>query len=182
MISPWRAPVFPDNLISAGDRLHFLLLYSGIAAAEPGGAGAATNYLIHSKAIAQFTTVTDTTTSADLNVIGNTQFILAGSVDTLHFSIGIAGGSSVDLSGFTLEAQIVKNGEWIELQNSWGATTDENAFVLYSEDDLENLVHETSGMAMLNVKALWAVRFKSKMASVPGEAVRRTLEVAVAFS
>lgn len=182
LMSPWRAPVFPDNLISAGDRLHFLLLYSGIPAAEPGGASAATDYLIHSKAIAQFTTVTDTTTSAVLSIIGNTHFILAGSVDTLHFSIAIADGSSVDLSGFTFEAQIVKDGDWIELQSAWGDAADENAFAMHSPDNLEGLVHETSGMAILKVKGLWAGRFKSKMASVPGEAVRRTLEVAVALS
>ena len=180
-LAPWRGPVIPDNVISAGDRLHFLLLYSGIPAAEPGGASAATEYLIHSKAIAQFTTITDTTNKIDLNIIGNTHFVLVGNVKILHFSIAITGGTSVDLAAFTLEAQIVKGGSWIELQNAWGDAADEDAFAMHSQDNLEGLVHEAKGVAMLNVEGLWAVRFKSKMASVPDEPVTRTLEVGVSL-
>lgn len=33
MLAPWRGPTIPDNKISERDRLHYLLLYSGITAA-----------------------------------------------------------------------------------------------------------------------------------------------------
>ena len=172
MLAPWRGPVIPDNLISIADRLHFLQLYTGILAEDL--PSAITEYLIHSKAVAQWTTLTDTTSKVVLNVIDGTHFILAGSVKRINFSIGIADGSSVDLSGFTVEVQLVKDGRWIEMENSWGATSDEDNFLLHSEDDLENLAHDTHGMAMLDVTGIWAIRFKSKMASAPGEAVTRT--------
>lgn len=181
MLAPWRGPVIPDNLISAGDRLHFLLLYSGIPAAEPAGASKATTYLIHSKAIAQNTIITDTSSNADLNIVGNTHFILAGSVKQIVFSIRIAGGTSVDLSGFTVEVKLTKLGKWIGMQKTWGAATDEDNFVLYSPDDLEGLTHDTAGMAILNTIGLWSIRFKSKFASVPGEAITRTLEIGAAL-
>lgn len=176
----WFGLVFPDGLISRGDRQALAFLYSGIEAAEP--ESDITEYLIHSKAIAQWTIITDTTLNTVLNIIGDTHFILAGSVKRINFLIGITGGSSVDLSGFTVEAQLVKDGRWIEMENTWGATTDEDNFLLHSEDDLEALVHDTHGVAMLDVLGIWAIRFKSKMASLPGEAVTRTLEVSAALT
>lgn len=33
MLSPWRGPPFPDVSVSAADRLHYLLLYTGITPA-----------------------------------------------------------------------------------------------------------------------------------------------------
>lgn len=176
IMAPWRAPVIPDGVISAGDRLHFLELYSGIDAEED--ASSITEHDVFLNNFTKRVTVTDTTDSTVLKVIGSTHFVLKGICRSFNFSIRIHDGSSVDLSGFQVEAQLKEGGLWMVMQTTWGATTDEDNFVLHSNDDLEGLVHEAIGMAMLVPYALWALRFKAKLATVPGEPVTITLDIA----
>lgn len=169
-------PPFPDGTIDAGDRLHLLGLYPGIDVGEP--TAGITEHNVFSDNYSMGGTVSDTTTSTDLTVIGLTHFVLKRQCTRFSFNIKTSGGEPIDLSGFELEIQTIEDGDWVSIQSAWGTTDDESGFVIHTTDVLETLIHNTRGYAILGPLGIWALRFKSKLATVPSGAVTRDLEFA----
>ena len=155
------------------DWLHLMGLYGGLPAAELD----VTSFKIQSTNFTRGATVTDTTTAVGLTLIGPADFELRGLAERTWFCLKIRGGPAVDLSEFVAEGQLIDGGEWVTLQSTWGATGDEDSFVLHSTGDLENLGHDTSGVAALSTYGLWGLRFKRAFATAPSEAVTTTLVV-----
>lgn len=171
--SPWLIMPEPDGVISRGDRLHFMGLYGGIEAASP------TVYNLSSRNITPFVTFTDTANNTDPTIIGPVHFNLGGVVERLNLSITLSGGTAIALSSFIAEVQINIGESWIPIQKTWGASAnaDVSGFVVHSSDDLENLAHGATGMAILNPIGFRTIRFKSGFASTVASEITRTIEV-----
>lgn len=173
--SPELALPEPDGVISRGDRLHLMCLYGGIEAASP------TIYNLASRSITPFATFTDTANNTDPTIIGPVHFNLGGIVERLNLSISLSNGTAIALSSFIAEVQINIGESWIPMQKTWGDTGDKSGFVVHSPDDLENLAHGATGVAILNPVGFRAIRFKSGFASAVASEITRTIEVSGAL-
>ncbi len=167
----------PDSTFTAVDRLHLLGLYSGIPAAQP--TENITEYVLATDAFSRGLTLTRTIESADIGFAGAATFTLEGKGKICTFSVRLDGGDAKDYTAFTLEAQINADGPWSEIVTAWGVAGSENGLVLHSRNVLETLAWDTSGMAILDVSGLYAIRFKAKIGSIPTEGISETLEIDV---